>query len=71
MEITVKDVNDNAPVFSSAMYTGVVSEDALVGTSVLQVQATDIDSGLNGRIKYVLIKENFLNTITLECFEIL
>ncbi|KAK6640052.1 hypothetical protein RUM43_008329 [Polyplax serrata] len=52
VEITVKDVNDNAPVFSSAMYTGVVSEDALVGTSVLQVQATDIDSGLNGRIKY-------------------
>lgn len=51
VEITVKDVNDNAPVFSSATYSGVVSEDALVGTSVLQVQATDIDSGLNGRIK--------------------
>ena len=51
VEITVQDVNDNAPVFSSNTYSGLVLEDALLGTSVLQVQATDVDSGLNGRVK--------------------
>lgn len=37
VEISVVDINDNAPVFSKSSYFGSVSEDALVGTSVLQV----------------------------------
>nr|XP_018907159.1 PREDICTED: protocadherin-like wing polarity protein stan isoform X2 [Bemisia tabaci] len=54
VEITVSDVNDNKPLFSKPAYTGSVSEDALVGTSVIHVIATDVDFGLNGRIRYAL-----------------
>lgn len=38
VEISVSDINDNAPVFLKQSYSGSVSEDALVGTSVLQVR---------------------------------
>lgn len=37
VEISVTDINDNAPQFFNASYYGSVSEDALTGTSVLQV----------------------------------
>lgn len=58
VEITVTDVNDNFPVFKQPMYTGSVLEDALIGTSVVQVQATDADIGLNGRIRYALSEKD-------------
>lgn len=51
VEITVQDVNDNPPVFSTLSYQASVPEDALVGTSVAQVQASDVDMGLNGRVR--------------------
>ncbi|KAJ8975858.1 hypothetical protein NQ317_015895 [Molorchus minor] len=54
VEITVTDVNDNYPLFKQAAYSGSVPEDALIGTSVVQVSATDADVGLNGRIHYTL-----------------
>ncbi|KAJ8866708.1 hypothetical protein PR048_032569 [Dryococelus australis] len=54
VEIIVTDVNDNPPVFKKPSYIGSVPEDALVGTSVLQISATDADMGLNGRIRYAL-----------------
>ncbi|XP_030388378.1 protocadherin-like wing polarity protein stan [Scaptodrosophila lebanonensis] len=54
VEISVTDVNDNAPSFKNPLYQASILEDALVGTSVIQVSATDPDIGLNGRIKYML-----------------
>nr|CAD7592898.1 unnamed protein product [Timema genevievae] len=54
VEITVADVNDNAPVFKKLSYLSSIPEDALVGTSVLHISATDADMGLNGRIRYAL-----------------
>ncbi|KAG5887443.1 hypothetical protein JTB14_003294 [Gonioctena quinquepunctata] len=39
-------------------YSGSVPEDALVGTSVVQVSATDADVGLNGRIHYSLSEKD-------------
>ncbi|KAG8278057.1 Cadherin EGF LAG seven-pass G-type receptor 2 [Homalodisca vitripennis] len=54
VEISVADVNDNAPKFLKPAYSGSVSEDALVGTSVLQISAVDEDTGLNGRVRYAL-----------------
>lgn len=38
VNIDLTDVNDNAPVFSRGIYTAVVSEDATVGESVVQVR---------------------------------
>lgn len=54
IEISVSDVNDNFPTFKQASYGGSILEDALIGTSVVQVSATDPDVGLNSRIRYVL-----------------
>ena len=52
IEITINDVNDNAPVFRQTSYSGRVGEDSIVGTSILTLSAQDIDMGLNGRIRY-------------------
>uniref|UniRef100_A0A8V5GTJ8 Uncharacterized protein n=1 Tax=Melopsittacus undulatus TaxID=13146 RepID=A0A8V5GTJ8_MELUD len=52
LEILVSDVNDNAPRFLRDSYQGSVYEDVPPFTSVLQVSATDRDSGLNGRVFY-------------------
>uniref|UniRef100_A0AAY4BX72 Cadherin EGF LAG seven-pass G-type receptor 1 n=1 Tax=Denticeps clupeoides TaxID=299321 RepID=A0AAY4BX72_9TELE len=52
VEIIVLDANDNAPQFLRDIYQGTVLEDAPVYTSVLQVSASDRDSGSNGRLSY-------------------
>ncbi|XP_043461123.1 protocadherin-like wing polarity protein stan isoform X2 [Leptopilina heterotoma] len=54
VEISITDVNDNAPAFDSPQYHGSVIEDVLVGTSVLKVTAIDNDIGLNGKVRYSL-----------------
>ena len=52
IKVRVIDVNDNDPVFSQLTYRGELIENNYIGASVLQVNATDIDSGDNGRIVY-------------------
>lgn len=52
VEIIVLDANDNAPQFVRDIYQGTVLEDAPVYTSVLQISASDRDSGSNGRVSY-------------------
>ncbi|KAL2102521.1 hypothetical protein ACEWY4_001689 [Coilia grayii] len=52
VEIIVQDANDNEPRFSRDKYQGSVFEDAPTFTSVLQISATDRDSGSNGRLTY-------------------
>ncbi|XP_018058154.1 PREDICTED: protocadherin-like wing polarity protein stan [Atta colombica] len=54
VEISVTDVNDNAPVFEAPQYHGSILEDVLLSTSVLRVAATDADTDLNGRVRYGL-----------------
>ena len=44
----VMDLNDNAPVFDPMSYSDEVFENITVGSRVLQVQATDQDSGERG-----------------------
>ena len=43
LEVTVLDVNDNTPVFSQSFYSAQVSENAEVGTELIQLNATDAD----------------------------
>ncbi|XP_028304678.1 cadherin EGF LAG seven-pass G-type receptor 1 isoform X4 [Gouania willdenowi] len=52
VEIIILDANDNAPQFRTDMYQGSISEDAQLFTSVLQISASDRDSGSNGRVGY-------------------
>nr|XP_029505842.1 protocadherin gamma-A3-like [Oncorhynchus nerka] len=56
IEITVLDVNDNAPVFNQSLYRATVMEDAPKGTYITTVNASDVDSGSNGQISYYLSK---------------
>ena len=50
--VEVLDVNDNLPVFTKDSYTAVLKENSPIGTTVLQVNATDLDLGLNGEVVY-------------------
>lgn len=45
VEITILDVNDNAPLFVINNNTASLSEDAQIGTIVIKMHATDADIG--------------------------
>lgn len=57
VEVTVLDINDNSPTFSSSSYAVDISEDSAIGSLVLEVTANDADEGKNGQILYFLSKE--------------
>ncbi|XP_061313172.1 protocadherin gamma-B5-like [Pezoporus flaviventris] len=50
--INVTDANDNAPVFAQERYRVSVREDALPGSTVVNVSASDADAGINAHITY-------------------
>ncbi|XP_052825800.1 protein dachsous isoform X1 [Octopus bimaculoides] len=68
--ISVLDSNDNHPVFPMSLYNATVMENITVGTSILRVTATDLDSGENGKIRFSLnqkpdLEEHFvINPVT-------
>uniref|UniRef100_A0A672SCK8 Cadherin domain-containing protein n=1 Tax=Sinocyclocheilus grahami TaxID=75366 RepID=A0A672SCK8_SINGR len=67
IHITVLDVNDNAPVFTHKIYKASITENALKGTVVTTVRASDLDEGSNGKIAYAIT--NTLDNVP-ELFEI-
>ncbi|XP_016061098.1 PREDICTED: protocadherin beta-16-like isoform X2 [Miniopterus natalensis] len=52
VRIEVVDVNDNAPEFGQPLYKVHIPENSNAGSLVVTVSASDIDSGINGRIVY-------------------
>ncbi|XP_064886353.1 protocadherin gamma-B5 isoform X15 [Columba livia] len=50
--INVTDANDNAPVFAQDRYRASLREDAPLGSTVLNVSASDADAGSYARITY-------------------
>lgn len=64
--LNILDVNDNVPFFTSSIYEASVTEGADIGTSVLQVSATDLDLGRNGEVSMKL--DARLHTIPLREF---
>ncbi|XP_014867688.1 PREDICTED: protocadherin gamma-C3-like, partial [Poecilia mexicana] len=50
--VNVLDSNDNAPVFTQNLYKARVYENAEIGTSIITVNATDLDAGQNGEVVY-------------------
>ncbi|TSK49682.1 Protocadherin-16 [Bagarius yarrelli] len=58
LDISVLDLNDNSPVFTSSSYMVEINEDAPEGTFVLEVTALDKDEGSNGQVVYFLSQES-------------
>ncbi|KAI1901290.1 hypothetical protein AGOR_G00032790 [Albula goreensis] len=57
--IRVQDINDNPPVFQDGPYSATVPEMANIGTSIIQVTATDADDptyGNSARLVYTLVQ---------------
>ncbi|XP_028316137.1 protocadherin alpha-8-like [Gouania willdenowi] len=69
IEVKVLDINDNAPFFSKDIYSVTLKENAPIGTTVLQVNATDLDDGANGDVTYSFsnsINHNILNLFDID-----
>ncbi|XP_056238330.1 protocadherin alpha-3-like isoform X14 [Seriola aureovittata] len=61
--VNVLDVNDNTPIFSKDIYSVTITENVPIGTTVVQVNATDLDEGQNGEVYY-----SFGNSVGNELF---
>nr|XP_012151862.1 PREDICTED: neural-cadherin-like [Megachile rotundata] len=56
--VFITDVNDNKPEFKDcSMYNPKVEEGAPNGSTVIKVQATDKDKGVNGQVKYSIVQQ--------------
>ncbi|KAK0148607.1 Protocadherin beta-16 [Merluccius polli] len=60
IRVTVLDANDNAPVFSQAVYKASLPENSPLDTILITVSASDADEGVNGEVMYELdhVSEN-------------
>ncbi|NXA68801.1 PCDGM protein, partial [Mohoua ochrocephala] len=56
--IQVLDANDNHPVFDRPSYGARLVENSPLGTLVVKLNATDVDEGPNGDIRYALSSHN-------------
>ncbi|XP_007646239.1 protocadherin Fat 1 isoform X3 [Cricetulus griseus] len=54
VSIQVKDANDNSPVLESNPYEAFIVENLPGGSRVIQIRASDLDSGTNGQVMYSL-----------------
>ncbi|GAA6105497.1 protocadherin-12 isoform X1 [Tachysurus ichikawai] len=64
LTVHVLDENDNAPVFSKTLYTGVLNENNKPGYHVLTLEAHDVDLDLSGQVSYAIRELNELGTPT-------
>ncbi|XP_026185828.1 protocadherin alpha-8-like isoform X6 [Mastacembelus armatus] len=61
IDVNVLDVNDNTPSFSKTLYKARVNENAPAGSLVIQLNATDLDEGDNGKALYSFVKRANFN----------
>uniref|UniRef100_A0A8C8AII7 FAT atypical cadherin 2 n=1 Tax=Otus sunia TaxID=257818 RepID=A0A8C8AII7_9STRI len=57
VEVEVEDINDNPPIFSQIIYTASVSESLPAQTPVVQLFASDKDSGRNKVVSYQILDD--------------
>ncbi|XP_075131440.1 protocadherin gamma-B7-like isoform X28 [Leptodactylus fuscus] len=61
IQLTISDVNDNAPVFERVNYIVYIIENNQPGTSIQNILASDLDQGDNGKITYSIVNSNIDN----------
>ncbi|KAM9356733.1 protocadherin gamma-A4-like [Symphorus nematophorus] len=68
IHVTVLDANDNAPVFSQAVYKASLPENSPLDTIVIHVSATDADEGVNGDVTYDFghVSEDDVNVFSID-----
>ena len=64
--ISLQDENDNPLIFSSAIFSGNVTEHSPGGSVILTVTASDADSGDNGQIVFSILAGNFFNLLAID-----
>ncbi|XP_074530023.1 protocadherin alpha-8-like isoform X9 [Halichoeres trimaculatus] len=60
IKVNVLDVNDNPPLFSKSLYKVQVVENANIGTTILELTATDLDDGVNAQLVYSFTEKGHL-----------
>ncbi|XP_062128404.1 DE-cadherin [Drosophila sulfurigaster albostrigata] len=55
--VTIEDINDNAPVFNKAFYDESMSENTNVDAVVMSISASDFDDGNNSIVEYEILME--------------
>ncbi|XP_035524782.1 protocadherin alpha-4-like, partial [Morone saxatilis] len=60
--VNVIDVNDNTPAFSKSLYKVRVRENVPISTTILKLNATDLDEGPHSDIRYSLMKRGNVNS---------
>lgn len=58
VEISVLDLNDNAPVFAAPAYSATIMENIGLSPPIVQSQADDPDFGVNGTVSYAIVQGN-------------
>ncbi|CAK6972385.1 protocadherin-23 [Scomber scombrus] len=66
VSINLLDINDNAPVFEHSSYRTAVWEGQVHNTYIMQVFASDADSGINGQIEFAIVSGNHNNAFILD-----
>ncbi|XP_075131438.1 protocadherin gamma-B1-like isoform X26 [Leptodactylus fuscus] len=61
IQVTISDVNDNAPIFERVNYIVYIIENNQPGTSIQNILASDLDQGDNGKITYSIVNSNIDN----------
>ncbi|XP_031508119.1 cadherin-23 isoform X5 [Papio anubis] len=65
--VTIVDENDNAPVFQQPHYEVLLDEGPdTLNTSLITIQALDLDEGPNGTVTYAIIAGNIINTFRID-----
>lgn len=57
VKIIIEDVNDNSPSWPQDPINITVSEKMAIGSTIYNLTANDLDSGLNGELRYGLVAQ--------------
>ncbi|XP_069062320.1 cadherin EGF LAG seven-pass G-type receptor 3 [Pleurodeles waltl] len=68
IQVTVQDVNDNAPIFPADEFEVYVRENSIVGSVVAKITATDPDQGPNAQIMYQIVEGNIPENFQMDIF---
>ncbi|XP_078081055.1 protocadherin-23 [Mustelus asterias] len=66
IHLELQDINDNQPVFNPLTYVTSISSYTQPGTEIINVIASDRDSGINGQVSYELLSGNFSSLFSVD-----